>query len=363
VNNKSAKKFTIIGVTVVIAILITIVYILFGTSSNVSSYPDTITINSKYYLQKVVSLNCTVADYKDNLLIVNDNSVDGEYSMGVCTIDGNILISPMYKDMCFVGDDTIKGWKSETEVYYFDTSGKVLDYGEYSELKDTYEVATSSEESYTIEEFQSTVYSTDEDGNPKKVLGKYVVYGTSQDDIVFPKNVKFEDVTIANITGKVFVGDVYDEIYYYSPEDKIALVKKDDQVYYCDDDGNPIFYVECNLVEDEDGNPCFSRKGYSELFPINMFDHGYAITVSGEKYGLINLEGKVIIDFNYDYIEELAYNLYVAKQGDSVAICDITTNEGLVSDYFKDIQPFEDTIVLYDETTNRSNVYTIEMSL
>jgi len=361
---KLSKKKILLVVIAIFSVIVSVLYIIFDKPKDTSSiFPDTINIDSKYYLQKMTSLNYTITDYKNELFIINDNSSETDFSMGVCSFDGNMLISPIYKEMCFVNDETIKGWKTETEVYYFDVNGHVLDHGEYIDLKDTYEVEQSSLPLYTIEEFQSTIYSNDENGNPKKILGKYVVYGTTNKEIVFPKNTDFKEVTIANVTGKVFVGDVYDEIYYYSHDDKMVLVKKDNQVYYCDMDGNNIFTVDCKFVEDENGNPCFARKGLSELFPINMFNRGYAITVKGEKYGLINLEGKTIIDFNYDTIKELPYNLYIAINGEDVAICDISRNEGLISEYFKNIQSFEDIIILYDDNANQSIVYSIEMNL
>jgi hypothetical protein len=361
-TTKRKHRYLILVTTIVAIVLATVLILFVIPRENTSSYPDTIDIDSKYYLEKTDSLDYTVIDYNDGLFIVQDTTLDTDYSMGVYSTDGMLLVSPMYQDMSFVSDSVIKGWKSETDVYYFDYTGKVLDHGDYGTLKDTYETPTTSVESYSVEEFQSTVYSNDEDGNPKKVLGKYVTYGT-EGEIVFPKNVKFKSVTIANVKGTVFVGDVYDEIYYYSHDDQIALVKKDDEVYYCDLDGNPIFYVDCKFVEDDDGNPCFARKGFSELFPIYSFNHGYAITVQGESYGLINLEGKVIIDFDYDYIQQMPYNLYLAKQGDSVAICDISLNTGLVSPYFKNTQPFDDFVVLYDDSTNQSIIYSIEMNI
>ncbi len=361
-TTKRKHKHLILLTTIVAIVVATVWILFFGTKDNTSSYPDTIDIDSKYYLQKTDSIDYTVIDYNDGLFIVQDTTLDTTYSMGVYSTDGMVLISPMYQDMSFVSDSVIKGWKSETDVYYFDYTGKILDHGDYGTLKDTYEPPTTSVEAYSIEEFQSTVYSNDEDGNPKKILGKYVTYGTDG-EIVFPKNVKFKTVTIANVKGTVFVGDVYDEIYYYSHDDQMALVKKDDEVYYCDLDGNPVFYVDCKFVEDDNGNPCFARKGSSELFPIYSFNRGYAITVQGENYGLINLEGKVIIDFEYDYIEQMPYNLYLAKQGENVAICDITLNTGLVSPYFENIQPFDDFVVLYDNSTNQSIIYSIEMNL
>lgn len=360
---KSNKKLLMIIVMIITIILSTLYIVLYNPKDKSSTFPITIDIDSKYYLKQMTSLDYTVLDYQNELFIIQDTSLGTDFSTGIYSVNGNVLISPMYKDMCFINDEIIKGWKTETDVYYFDNTGKILAHGDYSDLKDTYEPPVTSVNLYTIEEFQSTVYSNDENGNPKKVLGKYVVYGTSEKEIVFPTNVEFKDVTIANITGKVFVGDVYDEIYYYSHDDKMALVKKDDQLYYCDLNGTPIFNIECKFVEDENGNPCFARKGYSELFPIYMFNRGYAITVNDEKYGLINLEGKTIIDFNYDYIEELPYNLYIAKQDENVAICDITLNTGLVSQYFKNIQSFDDIIILYDDTCKQSIIYSIEMNL
>lgn len=363
--SKSFKKKLIVIIMIMITIIVSLLYIiLYQPKDTASSFPDTISIDSKYYLQKMSSLDYAIFGYKDNNYIIQDTSKDDEFSMGICSLDGTILISPIYKDVCFIGDDTIKGWRTETDVYYFDITGRVLEHGEYNILKDTYEsnIDTTSK-SYSIEEFQSTVYSTDENGNPKKILGKYVVYGTSKEEIVFPTNTDFKDVTIANITGKVFVGDVYDEIYYYSHEDKMVLVKKDNQVYYCDIEGNSIFNIDCKFIEDDNGNPCFARKGYNELYPIYMFNHGYAITVKGEKYGLINLEGKTIIDFNYNEIIQLPYNLYIAKNDDGVAICDISKNEGLVSKYFNNIKSFDDIIILYDDEVNQSIVYSIEMNL
>lgn len=359
----SKKQVNIIIVTLVTIIVSTAFIMFHNTKDNTSSFPNTIDIDSKYYLQKQIALNYTITDYQNDLFIINDTLNDTEFSMGVCSYDGNILISPMYKDVCFVSDETIKGWKSETDVYYFDLTGKTLAHGDYMDLKDTYEVQQSSSLLYTVEKFESSIYSTDENGKPKKIIGKYVVYGSTNQEIVFPKNVDFKEVTIANVTGKVFVGDVYDEIYYYSHDDKMALVKKDNQVYYCDMDGNNIFTIDCKFIEDEDGKPCFARKGFAELYPIYMFNRGYAITVNGEKYGLINLEGNTIIDFKYDEIIQLPYNLYIAKNNDGTAICDISQNEGLISKYFKNIQSFDDSIILFDDDTNQSIVYSIELNL
>lgn len=361
---KASKKRGIIIIIAIVTAVITIISIIIYTPKNkTSDFPSTIDIDSKYYLQKQATLNYTITDYQSELFIIDDLLADTEFSMGVCSTDGSILISPIYKDVCFVSDETIKGWRSETDVYYFDLNGIPLAHGDYMALKDTYEVEQSNLLPYTVEEFQSSIYSTDEDGKPKKVIGKYVLYGTTTQEIVFPKNVEFKKVTIANVTGEVFVGDVYDEIYYYSDDDKMAMVKKDNLVYYCDMDGNNIFTIECKFVEDDDGNPCFARKGFSELYPIYMFNRGYAITVSGEKYGLINLEGTTIIDFNYDEIIELPYNLYIAKSSNGTAICDISQNEGYISRYFQNIQSFDDKIILFDDDTNQSIVYSIELNI
>ncbi len=366
-NGKLKHKKLIVIVLIVVSVIASILYIAlhdggFGSTKN---FPDVITVDDGYYLKKAITLDYQVVDMQDSLMIVEDTSnTENEYSMGLANLDGAMLIEPVYSNMCFINSTTIKGWKSETEVCYFDNNGLILDSGSYSDLKDTYEETEYEIPEYTIEEFVSTVYSNDENGNPQLVVGKYVEYGTTKKEIVFPKNASFKEVTIANVKGKLYSGDVYDQIYYYSNEDKRVLVKKDRNVYYCDLDGKAIFNVDCSFIEDDEGNPCFVREGYGQPFPIYMFENGYAITVKGQDYGVINLEGNTIIDFRYKDIIKLPYNLYLAiDYNDNCAICDISRNTGLNVPYFKDVKSFEDIIVTYDETSKQYVLYTIELNV
>ena len=95
-----------------------------------------------------------------------------------------------------------------------------------------------------------------------------------------------------------------------------------------------------------------------------MFENGYAITVKGQDYGVINLEGNTIIDFRYKDIIKLPYNLYLAiDYNDNCAICDISRNTGLNVPYFKDVKSFEDIIVTYDEASKQYVLYTIELNV
>ena len=70
----SKHKITIVIVTIV-TVIISVAFVLFYTpKKSTSTFPDTIDIDSKYYLQRQIALDYTITDYKDPTPLIVQSS-------------------------------------------------------------------------------------------------------------------------------------------------------------------------------------------------------------------------------------------------------------------------------------------------
>ena len=107
---------------------------------------------------------------------------------------------------------------------------------------------------------------------------------------------------------KVILEPIYDKVYNIFG-DSIYLVKKDNNTVIVDNNGE----VKTEINDNE------------KVSEINGNDS--IVFIKNKKYGIMDIEKKVLIKNKYDYIEHATGNYYIAKKGKKYGIIDIKDTE------------------------------------
>ena len=107
---------------------------------------------------------------------------------------------------------------------------------------------------------------------------------------------------------------------------------KVNQVY-----GNDLYVVIKSgkqILVGKDGNEVLSlNQNYDEITSVLKTKDAGVIVKKGKKYGVINLNGENVIEFNYDELKETKSGIFIFKKNGKYGIIDLDNNEKVSAKY------------------------------
>lgn len=288
---------------------------------------------------------------------------DGKW--GVIDSDGNTVIDLVYQEMIIIPDEKEDVFLCTYDVDYA-TGGyktKVLN-SKNEEILTGYDkieaIANKDEGSLW---YEADVLKVQKDGKYGLVnfKGKEIlpVEYDNIESILGIKNAlkikKDGKYGIANNEGKIVIKPQYLEIAQLGKDNKSGYIVEDDNQKYgivdysdnvilqCEYDkvnqvyGNDLYVVtklEKQILVGKDGKEVLSsNQNYDEITSILKTKDAGVIVKKGKKYGVINLKGEKVIEFNYDELQEAKSGIFIFKKNGKYGIIDVDNNEKVSAKY------------------------------
>lgn len=265
--------------------------------------------------------------YKEGYLIVGENDKYGiingkgkrivKSQYDTITADGYYKEDSKYKYAGF-----IVSAKTETgyQYGYINFKGKVILEAEYNEVDRVTEI--SDDENAYLVAFKN--------GQAGLLKNKKYILQHQYEDIEYNKNNKLFTVQkasrqgIVDLEGKQIIETEYDNIFI---SQDLIIAEKDGESYTFDINGNK---------QDSEVN--------NEL--IKTENENYFISIEdNEKYGVLNKNNEKIIDNNYQYIEYVFGDLFIATKNGKSGVIDATGNTKINLEYDV-VQRLENTNII-----------------
>ena len=265
--------------------------------------------------------------YKEGYLIVGENDKYGiingkgkrivKSQYDTITADGYYKEDSKYKYAGF-----IVSAKTETgyQYGYINFKGKMILEAEYNEVDRVTEI--SDDENAYLVAFKN--------GQAGLLKNKKYILQHQYEDIEYNKNNKLFTVQkasrqgIVNLEGKQIIETEYDNIFI---SQDLIIAEKDGESYTFDINGNK---------QDSEVN--------NEL--IKTENENYFISIEdNEKYGVLNKNNEKIIDNNYQYIEYVFGDLFIATKNGKSGVIDATGNTKINLEYDV-VQRLENTNII-----------------
>ena len=316
---------------------------------------------------KIVSKSYFVA-YKDN-------------KWGVIDETGNSVIEPSYGEMIVVPNNKAGVFICTYDINY--------DTGEYK----TKVLNEKNQEIFTEYDKVEPLQNKDKSGNlwyEQNVLkvqkdGKYGLINFTGKQVV---SIEYEEITpilevensfkvkkdgkygIVDNEGKKVIEPQYADIDILGKDNKSGFIVKNDAGKYgiIDYSNNQILESKYDSVEKVYGNDLYLvtvsgkqklvkkdgtdvlTSGFDSIKQILLNQENAVIFVKSNKYGVMNLSGEVLIDAQYDSLQETKLGTFIAKKADKYGIINISKEEKI---------PFEYSSILYNE---KADIYVAEDS-
>ena len=265
--------------------------------------------------------------YKEGYLIVGENDKYGiingkgkrivKSQYDTITADGYYKEDSKYKYAGF-----IVSAKTETgyQYGYINFKGKIILEAEYNEVDRVTEI--SDDENAYLVAFKN--------GQAGLLKNKKYILQHQYEDIEYNKNNKLFTVQkasrqgIVDLEGKQIIETEYDNIFI---SQDLIIAEKDGESYTFDINGNK---------QDSEVN--------NEL--IKTENENYFISIEdNEKYGVLNKNNEKIIDNNYQYIEYVFGDLFIATKNGKSGVIDATGNTKINLEYDV-VQRLENTNII-----------------
>ena len=265
--------------------------------------------------------------YKEGYLIVGENDKYGiingkgkrivKSQYDTITADGYYKEDSKYKYAGF-----IVSAKTETgyQYGYINFKGKMILEAEYNEVDRVTEI--SDDENAYLVAFKN--------GQAGLLKNKKYILQHQYEDIEYNKNNKLFTVQkasrqgIVDLEGKQIIETEYDNIFI---SQDLIIAEKDGESYTFDINGNK---------QDSEVN--------NEL--IKTENENYFISIEdNEKYGVLNKNNEKIIDNNYQYIEYVFGDLFIATKNGKSGVIDVTGNTKINLEYDV-VQRLENTNII-----------------
>lgn len=265
--------------------------------------------------------------YKEGYLIVEENDKYGiingkgkrivKSQYDTITADGYYKEDSKYKYAGFIVSS-----KTETgyQYGYINFKGKVILEAEYNEVDRVTEIS-DNENAYLV---------AFKNGQAGLLKNKKYILQHQYEDIEYNKNNKLFTVQkasrqgIVDLEGKQIIETEYDNIFI---SQDLIIAEKDGESYTFDINGNK---------QDSEVN--------NEL--IKTENENYFISIEdNEKYGVLNKNNEKIIDNNYQYIEYVFGDLFIATKNGKSGVIDATGNTKINLEYDV-VQRLENTNII-----------------
>ncbi len=232
--------------------------------------------------------------YEQNALKVEQN---GKY--GLISMKGKELIPVEYEEISpIIGIENSYKIKKEGRYGIVDHEGKVVIEPQYADI----DILGKDNKSGFI---------------VKNDLGKYGIVDYSNNKILETKY---------NSIQKVFGNDLY----VATDEEKQKLIKND---------GTEVL-----------------KEGFNEIKEILSSQENAVIFINNNKYGIMDLSGKVLINAEYDYLTEAKTGYFIAKTGDKYGIIDINKEVKIPFDYISIVYNKKADFYILEDSNFNSNV-------
>ena len=232
--------------------------------------------------------------YEQNALKVEQN---GKY--GLISMKGKELISVEYEEISpIIGVENSYKIKKEGKYGIVDHEGKIVIEPQYVDI----DILGKDNKSGFI---------------VKDDLGKYGIVDYSNNKIL---EIKYNSIQ------KVFANDLY----VATDEEKQKLIKND---------GTEVL-----------------KEGFSEIKEILSSQENAVIFVNNNKYGIMDLSGKVLINAEYDFLTEAKTGFFIAKTGDKYGIIDINKETKIAFDYNSIVYNKKADFYILEDSNFNSNV-------
>lgn len=314
---------------------------------------------------KIVSKSYFVA-YKDN-------------KWGVIDETGSNVIDPSYKDMIVIPNNKMAVFICTYNINYQtgEYSTKVLNeknqeiFTEYSKVE-----AMQNKDKNNNIWYEQNVLKVEKDGEYGLInfMGKQIV-NTDYEEITSISGIensfkvkKDGKYGIIDNEGKIVIEPQYVDIDILGKDNKSGFIVKNDLGKYgiVDYSNNKIVEIKYDLVEKVYGNDLYlvvmdgKQKlvnkndedvlvsGFDSIKQILTSQENAVIYVKNSKYGVINLSGEIIIDAQYDSLEETKIGMFIAKKDNKYGMINISKEEKI---------PFEYNSITYNE---KADIYIAE---
>lgn len=232
--------------------------------------------------------------YEQNALKVEQN---GKY--GLISIKGKELVPVEYEEISpIIGIENSYKIKKDGKYGIVDHEGKIVIEPQYADIDI---LGKDNKSGFII----------------KNDLGKYGIVDYSNNQILEAKY---------NSIQKVFSNDLY----VATDEEKQKLIKND---------GTEVL-----------------KEGFSEIKEILSSQENAVIFINNNKYGIMDLSGKVLINAEYDYLTEAKTGYFIAKTGDKFGIIDINKESKISFEYNSIVYNKKADFYILEDSNFNSNV-------
>lgn len=298
---------------------------------------------------------------------------------GVINETGSDIIAPSYKDMIVIPNNKIGVFICTYDIDY--------ETGKYK----TKALNEKNQEIFTGYDSVEVISNRDESNNlwyEQNILkiGKDAKYGLIN---LSGKNIlpiEYEEITaisgiknsfkvkrdgkygIVDSDGKIVIEPQFTDIDILGNDNKSGFIVKDESGKYGIRDysnsqilelkydsiekvyGNDLYVVTLNgkqKIVNKDNSDVITS-GFDSIKQILLGQNNQFIYVKNNKYGVMNLSGDVIIQAQYDSLQETKIGILMAKKGDKYGIINISNEEKV---------PFDYTSIVYDK---KADIYMLE---
>lgn len=175
---------------------------------------------------------------------------------------------------------------------------------------------------------------------------------------------------IVDADGKVVIEPQYTDIDILGEDNKSGFIVKDEMGKYGlrDYSNNQVLEIKYDIVEKVYSNDLYVvvvdgkqkivnkenndvlTNGFDSIKQILSSQDNLIIYVKNNKYGIMKLTGEVVIEAQYDSLEETKIGILIAKKGDKFGIINIGNEQKI---------PFEYSSIVYDK---KADIYILEDS-
>ena len=270
-------------------------------------------LNGKYGLIKdgkeVLSNEYENLEYNET---INELVITKENKQGISTIDGKILIQPEY-DYINIGGDYINATKGEDKKV-FDVQGNELntEFNSHIKVSNNYSVVIEKDGNYNIADSSNNTLLKD----------KYVYIEYYKNDLFIAT--KETKSGIINVNGNIVVPIKYNTIQKVEGTDLLMATTLDDQkIDLINASGTIIDGVKGgSLIKEDDYIKIMSEKD------VKYFDYN-----KNGKWGFVDSNGNIVINYQYDMVTEENGNSAGIKKDGKWGIIDTNGNIVLEPQY------------------------------
>lgn len=357
-------KLNLKKVFAVIVAVVVIIMFIFIIKGLLSKDGETGKVTSKSYF----------ASYKDNKWGVIDDS-------------GNNVIDPSYEEMIVIPNNKVGVFICTYDINYETGEYKTKVLNEKNEEVfrdyDKVEVISNRDKSNNLK-YEQEVLKVQKDGKYGLInLSGKQLLSTDYDEITSIQGIdnslrilKDGKYGIIDNEGKIVVEPQYAEIDILGKDNKSGFIVKDDSGKYGvrDYSNNQILEIKYDVIEKVYGNGLYVvtennkqkivdkeskevlTKGFDTIKQILASQENAVIYTKSEKYGVMNLSGEVLIEAQYDKLEETKLGTFVANKDGKYGIINISKEEKIPFEYDSIIYNDKADIYIAEDSNFNSNI-------